>query len=110
MQPPQKDYMGFDDDSDEDSFKAMQLACPASQTQSTYKLQNEHRNKKKSCQLLLNLETRKEQQVLRCVTWEETDLQGRSCCGAAYEETDQTQTRFSNIGRLHHIFRSLKHL
>lgn len=45
MQPPQKDYMGFDDDSDE-----------------------------------------------------ETDLQGRSCCGAAYEETDQTQTRFSNIG------------
>lgn len=74
-----------------------------------HKLQN-YRNKKKSCQLLLNLETRKEQQVLRCVTWEETDLQGRSCCGAAYEETDQTQTRFSNIGRLHHIFCSLKHL
>ena len=48
--------------------------------------------------------------VSECVRCEETDLQGRSCCGATYEETDQTQTRFSNIGRLHHIFRSLIHL
>ena len=71
---PQKDYMGFEDDSDEDSIRKA-LRC-------------------------LGTEEGTGKHWLCC---QETDLPGRSCCGGYEEPTEQTQTRFSNIGAVWHV-------